>query len=93
MIPYYQLCKDRGCSHWNEELMDCPLLPDECEYAVDHLLLDDEEKENQSLDGMKHGMWRTPVWANIRFEAIYVNGRKGDWRYWIEDDFKDPLQN
>ena len=54
MIPCYQLCKDRGCPRWNVEMMDCDKFPDDCEFAVEHLV---EDRENQLLDGKQHGYW------------------------------------
>ena len=70
MIPCYKICKDRGCSHWNEKLVDCSRLPDECEYAVEHLVSD---RENQRLDGKWHGFCRFK-WDNgkISYEGFKV---------------------
>jgi len=54
MIPCYQLCSDRNCPHWNQELLDCEHLPDDCDYVLEHLV---EDRENQKLDGEMHGKW------------------------------------
>ena len=80
MIPCYQICKDRGCLHWNPELLDCPLLPDDCDYAVEHLVSD---RENQELDGSVHGYWkkRNDDNGQLSYEVTFVNGKRdGLWR-------------
>ena len=99
MQPCYQLCKDRNCPHWNEELMDCERLPDDCEYVVDQLV---SERENQFLNGFKHGKWqlRFPSGKLLR-ELTYVDGfTDGVWRQWyengqleMEENYKNGLLN
>jgi len=78
MIPCYQICKNRGCPNWTQELMDCDRLPDDCEYVIEHLL---DERENQFLEGELHGCWS--FWCNQLFiDGIYVNGeREGLWMF------------
>lgn len=56
MVPHYQTCKDCKCPHWDWWMLDCNRLPDECPYAVIHLV---QDTENQSLDGKCHGQWIT----------------------------------
>ena len=79
MVPCYQLCKDRCCPYWNSELLDCSLLPDDCDYVVEHLVSD---RENQRIDGKKHGLWR--FWyenGQLKVESNYVDGKgEGFWR-------------
>ena len=81
MIPCYQICKDRNCSHWNSELMDCERLPDDCEYSIEHLVSD---REKQWLDWKRHGYWkRNDENGNVLIEGSYVNGqRDGLWRFY-----------
>jgi len=85
MVPCYQICKDRGCSHWNEKLVDCSRLPDECEYVIEHLVGDD--RDNQKLDEKWHGFWRDRyVSGQLRSEIHFVNGKKdGFCRAWSKD--------
>ena len=73
MVPCYQVCSDRGCLHWNEELQDCEKFPDGCDYAVEHLVSD---RENQFLDGEQHGLWRKESDGRWIREAIYVRGKR-----------------
>jgi len=82
MIPCYQLCKDRCCPYWNPELLDCDRLPDGCDFAVEHLVLDDSDRENQFLDGEQYGLWRD-YWENgqLMYEGTLINGQSyGLWR-------------
>jgi len=81
MIPCYQVCKNHQCPHWSSELFDCDLLPDECEYVVEHLVND---REKQMLDGKRHGMWS--FWYEdgaLWYEGVYEHGWEfGFWRGW-----------
>ena len=81
MIPCYQVCKNHQCPHWNVELMDCELLPGGCDHAVEHLV---EDRENQRIDGGKHGSWRWWYFTGqLSSEGCYVNGDEhGVWREW-----------
>jgi len=84
MTPCYQICKDRNCFHWNPELFDCERLPDDCDYAVEHLV---EDREKQWLDGEEHGLWRGRYKNGNRwFECAYVNGKEhGRSRWWYRN--------
>jgi len=80
MVPCYQICKDHSCPYWDPGLLDCDYLPDECEFAIEHLV---EDRENQYLDGEQHGLWSN-YHANgqLRSEGTFVKGyREGLWRY------------
>jgi len=79
VIPCYQICKDRSCPYWNLELLDCDLLPDSCEFAIDHLVSD---RENQYIDGKEHGFWDLELSDKIvKLTGRYINGnREGVWR-------------
>ena len=81
MIPCYQLCKDHQCPHWIPYLLDCEKLPDDCEFAIEHLVRD---REDQLLDRLRHGFWRGyHENGQLRYEGNYVNGMQdGLWRYW-----------
>jgi len=85
VIPCYQICKDRNCSHWSPDLLDCPLLPDNCDYAVEHLVRDGREL-NQYIDGKEHGKWRW--WyenGNRWLDTRYILGKEhGRSRWWYE---------
>jgi len=80
VIPCYQICKDRGCPHWDEQLMDCPRLPDECEYVVEHLVSD---RENQFLDGKIHGLWNEREEGKLILQGVSISGEwEGCLRKW-----------
>jgi len=63
--------------------MDCDKLPDDCEFAIDHLVSD---RENQVLDGFIHGFWRRKNEVNkITREGFWVRGRRhGLFREYFE---------
>jgi len=103
MIPCYQICKDRNCSHWNPELFDCDFLPADCDYAIDHLLAD---RKKQRLSRSRHGFWEEyfwiglnktgPVWRSGYYkegflhglnQLFYMNGQLKEEGYY-EDDKK-----
>jgi len=70
--------------------MDCSLLPDSCDYVVEHLL---EDRENQYLDGKKHGYWGVR-WENGKMKEeinyvegvihVFLRGWRYDGRLWWE---------
>jgi len=64
--------------------MDCDLLPDGCDFAIEHLVSD---RENQYLDGERHGLWRDYYEDGVKSaEGNYVNGRKeGICKWWWEN--------
>lgn len=78
MIPNFQFCKDSGCEYWKPELLDCDRLPENCPYSVYHLVLD---RKNQSLDGVKHGIWK----LIDKSEMIYICGRLIEWRQYYKN--------
>ena len=77
MIPCYQICKDRNCSHWDLDMLDCDRLPDGCEYSVEHLVSD---CENQFLDGKEHGKW-----------CIFHNNGQRWWEWFFIDGLRQGL--
>jgi len=78
------MCKDRKCLYWNSELLDCSLLPDDCEIVIKHLVSD---RENQRIDGTKHGKWDNfNETGQLLSRGNYVNGMvDGFWRAWHEN--------
>ena len=84
MIPCYQICKNNNCQHFDIECFDCKRLPDDCEYAVEHLVSD---IEYQVLNGQKHGLW-IGFHSNSKkkYEGHFVDGeREGVWREWYKN--------
>jgi len=86
MIPCYQICKDQNCSHWNEGMLDCDHLPDDCEFAIEHLVSD---CENQKLDGKEHGFWTEyDKKGNLISKGGYIESEKyGLWMIWYANGF------
>ena len=84
MIPCYQLCKDLKCPHWTFGMLECERLPDDCDYAVEHLVISDN---NQYLDGMEHGVWENLHESeNGMWSGRYIAGKKdGDWSFFGKD--------
>jgi len=55
-------------------MLDCSLLPDSCDYAVEHLVND---RENQYINGEQHGYWnRYYNNGQLCSEGYYVNGER-----------------
>ena len=84
MIPCYQICKENSCPYWSPSLLDCDHLPDDCDYAVGHLVSD---RENQLLDGEQHGYWSLRYdTGQLMFEESFVNGKNdGVSRWWYDN--------
>jgi len=84
MTPCYQICKDRKCPYWNPELLNCDKLPDDCDYAVEHLVSD---CENQVLDGKRHGRRRGfHINGALAWEDFYILGERcGVSRNWYDN--------
>jgi len=66
--------------------LDCERFHDECDYAVEHLLRDEEDFLNQYLDGEQHGFWEeTYNNGQLRFNSCYVLGKlDGLYRQWCK---------
>ena len=86
MVPCYQICSDRKCRYWDWELLDCERLPDGCEYAVEHLLRDDYELRNQSINLLRHGYWVQYTLFDLYcflWDAYYVHEEVSKWlKFW-----------
>ena len=57
-LPHYQTCDDMQCPYWTAQLTCDRLARGECEFKVLHLLKTDSEKQNQRVDGFRHGEWQ-----------------------------------
>ena len=85
---HYQTCSDCNCPLFDNAELNCKeLKAGDCKYQNVHLLMEEDEKLDQYLDGRRHGPWRS--WhdnGQLYMERTLVNGElHGRFRLWREN--------